>query len=66
MYCEHLNYIEIRCLKVSIKQLLLRLFNQKVKKKKKMRKGVTHPIIRLDEHPTPIFPPEIKRNCEYL
>jgi hypothetical protein len=38
MYCEHLNYIEIRCLKVSIKQLLLRLFNQKVKKKKKKKK----------------------------
>ena len=48
------------------RQLLLRLLGQKGKKEKKVRKGVTHPIIRLDEHPTTIFPLEIKKNCEKI
>lgn len=61
MYCEHLNYWN-KMFGSPSNQLFLPL-NKKGKqlKEKKMRKGATHPIIRLVEHPTPIFPLEIKK-----
>ena len=53
--------IEIRCLRVQAIMLPQLLSRGKKKRKKKVRKGVTRPIIRLEVHTTSNFPLETKK-----